>query len=166
MHPADQLALVVGLADLDVQLQLVRGLLHDLDQLGVGRGAVRGRLPGAEPAEVGAVEDLDRHGISWLVGAAGRAEISAQAASSQAGSGSVRIVGLPRPSRTTKRSAAPRAFLSTRITERSRSQSPAYRVGRSMAVSSARSSSAAARSSSPACAPSSAAKTSPTATAS
>src|SRR3712207_8274102 len=49
VHPAQQLGLVVGLADLHVHLQLLRRLLEDLDQLGVRGGAVRLRLAGAEP---------------------------------------------------------------------------------------------------------------------
>src|SRR5205085_11548578 len=104
------------LADRHLHLQLVPRLLDDLDELRVAGGAVLVRFAGAETAEVGAVEHLDGHELSSAT--------ADQAASSQAGSGSVRIVGLPSPWRTTKRSDAPRAFLSTRITACSRSQSP------------------------------------------
>ena len=82
---------------------------------------------------------------TWIVMRSSSSATAAQAASSQAWSGSVRIVGLPSPSRTTKRSDAPRAFLSTRITACSRAQSPAYRVGRPIAAISVRCRSTSAR---------------------
>ena len=62
VQPADQLALVVGLADLDVEAQLGAELAALLDQARVGGGAVDVGLAGAEAAEVGAVEHQDRGG--------------------------------------------------------------------------------------------------------
>src|SRR5687768_751248 len=104
MDPAQHLALVVGLADLHLDTHLAASRLHQVDELGVGGRAVLLRLTEAEPAEVRAVEHQDRH-------AGVPPETAAQAASSQAWSGLARIVGLPSPSRTTKRRDAPRAFL-------------------------------------------------------
>ena len=56
VQPADHLALVVGLPDLDVEAELLAERLAALDEPGVGGRAVDVGLAGAEPAEVRAVE--------------------------------------------------------------------------------------------------------------
>jgi len=56
VQPPEQLALVVGLAHLDREAELVACLDAQRGQLGVGRAAVDHRLAAAETAEVRAVE--------------------------------------------------------------------------------------------------------------
>jgi hypothetical protein len=61
VQPAQHLALVVGLAYVGLQPQVAAGADAQVGELGVGGGAVDLRLAGAEPVEVGAVEDEDLH---------------------------------------------------------------------------------------------------------
>jgi hypothetical protein len=66
VQPADHLALVVGLTDLDVETEFLARLLTGSDEPGVGGGAVHIRLSAAQAAEIGPIEDQDprRHARS------------------------------------------------------------------------------------------------------
>src|SRR6478735_3397395 len=66
VEPVHHHALVVGLPHLHLEPELAAPALAELGQLGVGGGAVDLRLPAAEPAEVGSVEDEDLHASSFL----------------------------------------------------------------------------------------------------
>src|SRR5215470_15589643 len=103
MHPADELGLVVGLPHLDVQVQLPAGLAAFMRQLLEAGAAVHLRLPGAQAAQVGAVqhEHLPH-----------RDATSPYARAIRSSAGSSRIAGRAGPSSTTKRIRAPRDFLS------------------------------------------------------
>jgi hypothetical protein len=59
VHPADELGLVVGLPDVHGQAELIAGGGAGRGDVGQGGPAVDLRLPGAEPAQVRAVEDQD-----------------------------------------------------------------------------------------------------------
>src|SRR5919198_1860582 len=119
VQPGQQLVLGVGLPYGHVHAELLGGVLAEGHQVGVRGRAVDLRLPGTEPAEVGAVEDVRLHRAT-----------SAKAARSRSGSGSARMPGLARSSSTTNLSVRPRAFLSTRIAGyRSSQASTRYAVG-------------------------------------
>src|SRR5690242_3192283 len=155
VQPLQHLVFGVGLADLDVEPELLAGRDAVLGQLRVGGPPVDAGLAGAEPADVRPVEHVHLHGTT-----------SSYAARSSASSGPSRVDGLASPSRTTKRSFAPRAFLSTRIAECSSSHTPGlYAVGSPTRVRTVRCRSAVAGSSRPARRPSAAAYTRPTDTA-
>jgi multidrug resistance efflux pump len=61
VQPGQHLVLVVGLAHLDVEAELLAGRLAQLDQTGVGGQPVHVDLPGAEATQVGPVEHVDLH---------------------------------------------------------------------------------------------------------
>jgi hypothetical protein len=69
VDPGDQLALVLGLPDLDVEAELAARLHAQGFKVGVGGGAVDGGLALAQAAEVGAVEHqhpaAGHAAISW-----------------------------------------------------------------------------------------------------
>src|SRR5208282_5251213 len=158
VHPADQLALVVGLPDVDAQAELAAGRAAQLGQFLERGRAVHLGLPDAEPTEVGAVEHeylCDHLDTSWY------------ACHRSSSGGSSRIEGRAKPSSTTNRSRAPRAFLSTPMASRSDGHTPAgYAVGRPTLASSSRCSAVTCGSSRPASRASSATYTMPMATAS
>src|SRR5262249_4201155 len=158
VHPADELGLVVGLPDVDVQPQGAAERPAGLGEAVEVHRAVHVRLTGPEPAEVRAVEHQP-----W----AHRAVTSAYARSSRSSGGSARMTGRAGPSSTTKRSTAPRAFLSTAIAFRRAGQALArYVVGSPAPARIRRCRCSVPASSRPASRPSSAAYTMPTATAS
>src|SRR5262249_57748397 len=106
VHPADQLGLVVGLPDLDAQPQRPAGRPAGLREAVEVHRPVHVGLTGSEPAQVRAVEHQHRPH---------REVTSAYACSSRSSGGSPTMTGRAGPSSTTKRSTAPRAFLSTAI---------------------------------------------------
>jgi hypothetical protein len=116
VQPAEHLGLVVGLPHSDVEAQRRTVADAAVDQVGVGGEPVDVDLAGAQPAEVGTVEHVDLHPGS---------PISAKAARSMASSGESRMDGAASPSSTTNRSRPPRAFLSTRMTDRNSGQADA-----------------------------------------
>ena len=59
VQPVDQMAFVVGLADLDLDPELPRPVLEPAGNLVERVGAVDFRLAGAEQVEVGAVQHID-----------------------------------------------------------------------------------------------------------
>jgi len=68
VHPGHQLTLVLGLPDLDVKAEFLARRLAQLDEVGVGRGAVHGRLSLAEAAQVRPVEHEHPTAIPYSVG--------------------------------------------------------------------------------------------------
>ena len=118
VQPADQLGLVVGLADLDVQAEAARpASRHSAARSSNVVRAVDVRLAGAQPAEVRPVQD--EHLARPPAHSAATSRTRGRAAPP---SGPSSRPGSARPSRTTKRSVAPRAFLSMRIASRSSGQ--------------------------------------------
>ncbi len=114
VQPADHLGLGVGLPDRDVQAH--RGPVLDaaVGEVGVAGEPVDVDLAGAQASQVRPVEHVHLHEDP---------SISANAARNSSSSGESRMDGDARPSSTTNRRRSPRAFLSTRMTERSRGQS-------------------------------------------
>jgi hypothetical protein len=66
VDPAQHLVLGVGLPHLDVEAEVLAGRLAELDQPGVRGQPVDVDLAGAEPAQVGSIEDVDLHASTSL----------------------------------------------------------------------------------------------------
>ena len=126
VQPAEHLVLRVGLPDLTSRPSSRPVCSHSVDQVGVRGDAVDVDLPGAQPAQVRPVEDVD----------GGHRATSAYAALEQRRRRArPECRAWPRPSSTTKRSVAARAFLSTRIAaSRSGQASARYAGGQSQRV--------------------------------